>query len=101
MIENSTALQTATLISSGTYGATSFEVVEYADAARSDVTYVLTWTDGVVNEWEETYGDLAVALARVAAIIRCVTSEGELSFADDAAEFAPKAETFLGAVLEP
>ena len=57
-------------------------------------SYVLTWTDGL-EEWEETYGSLSSALARLALLAACSESGWEDGFADDEGEHVVRWEAFL------
>lgn len=56
------------------------EVTVWTDDDGS-TTVRLYWTDGVANEWEETYGSLSSALARLAILAYCGEDDWQSSFA--------------------
>ncbi|KOV84792.1 hypothetical protein [Nocardia sp. NRRL S-836] len=73
---------------------------------NADGKFVLWWFDYVVNEHEESFEDLSVAIARAAVLMRNIEEEHRRSaydpapcFVDDPGDFAPKATEFLGAQL--
>jgi hypothetical protein len=41
---------------------------------------ILSWTDYVINQWDEEYDNLAQALTRCALLIECEMSGWELGF---------------------
>jgi hypothetical protein len=41
---------------------------------------ILSWTDYVINQWDEEYDNLAQALTRCALLIECEMSDWELGF---------------------
>lgn len=47
---------------------------------QADGTATLWWADGVANEWLETHASTSLALARLAALVRCGESDWELGF---------------------
>jgi len=57
--------------------------------------YVLWWTDGVANDWEESYPALSLALARLAVLMRCGESDWERGFAESAFAFPTVAAEWL------
>ena len=63
---------------------------------------VVKWDDGVANAWEETYGSLSVALARLAALAYC--GEGDDPWGDcfrhDEDEWTAVAAEWLDTVVE-
>lgn len=67
--------------------------------AREDGKFSVWWFDYVVNEHEETFDELSVAVARVAVLMRCAEDDWESSFSDDAESFAVKARAFLDAAV--
>jgi hypothetical protein len=56
--------------------------------------YVLSWDDGVANQWVESYPTLPLALARAAAIAVCA-EESHRTFPHDEFEFVSVADAFL------
>jgi hypothetical protein len=62
---------------------------------KIDAAFKLRWTDYVVNEWEEVYPTLSVALARAAALVACGETDWESSFCHAPAEFSVNATEFL------
>jgi hypothetical protein len=60
--------------------------------------YLVEWHDFVANDWIERFDSLAVALARVAALVHCGSSDWAQGFATDAKAFAVVAEQFLDEV---
>ena len=64
-----------------------------AKVIATENTFVLWWTDCVINEWTETHPDLGTALARLAVLHHCVT-HGE-GFDVEPGDFAPVATAFL------
>ena len=56
--------------------------------------YRLTWTDNVVNTWEEYYPTLPIALARLSALAECVDFPDK-SFRAEPAKFITSAQEFL------
>ena len=66
-----------------------------AKVIATENTFVLWWTDCVINEWTETHPDLGTALARLAVLHHCVT-HGE-GFDVEPGDFAPVATAFLDA----
>jgi hypothetical protein len=75
----------------------SFTESEYFPSGRS--VYLLTWSDGVANEWYEYYDELHQALARVTLLAFIDTeSKGsglDRSFADTFQQFAVQADAFV------
>ena len=63
---------------------------------------VVKWNDGVANAWEETYGSLSVALARLAGLAYC--GEGDDPWGDcfrhDEDEWTAVAAEWLDTVVE-
>ena len=71
-----------------------------------DGKFALWWFDYVVNEHEEQFEELSVAVARAAVLMRSIEEEHRRSeddpapcFVDDPDDFATKATEFLGAQL--
>ena len=56
--------------------------------------YRLTWTDNVVNVWDEYYPTLPVALLRLSALAECIDFPDK-GFKIDATRFADYAQKFL------
>jgi hypothetical protein len=65
--------------------------------------WVLSWSDGIANEWNESYDFLSTAILRLAALAFCSEHDWEVGFrATDAAEFDPTARAFWTlAVTDP
>lgn len=62
-------------------------------------SHVVRWTDGI-SEWEETYGSLSSALARVAVLAACAESAWEDAFVDtDEAAHVARWEAFLASAV--
>lgn len=59
--------------------------------------FVLTWDDGVANEWTETFALPEHAFARVAALLHSART-GHL-FKDDSVGFTNRANAFLASVV--
>lgn len=67
--------------------------------------YMLEWTDslfgwGCNGEYEEIYDSLDVAIARVAALARCASTEWRYGFSHAPALFHSHAVAFIGNVAE-
>ena len=69
--------------------------------ANGEVIYRLQWNDYLVNEWNEYYATLSLALARVAVLSACVEEDLKndtslsLSFKFDSSTFADHAYQFI------
>ena len=68
--------------------------------ADGEAVYRVLWTDYAVNEWNEYYSSLAVALMRVAMLTATVEHElaeldATLSFTNDSTTFAHNAQMFI------
>lgn len=68
--------------------------------AGGEVIYRLQWTDYVVNEWNEFYATLSLALARVAVLSACIeedlrNEDSTLLFKNDSETFANHAYHFI------
>ena len=67
--------------------------------AEGEVIYRLQWTDYVVNEWNEFYATLSIALARVAVLSACVEEDlkntDKVLFKFDSDTFATHAYNFI------
>jgi hypothetical protein len=67
--------------------------------AEGEAIYRLQWTDYVVNEWNEFYATLSLALARVAVLSACIEedlkNEETLFFKSDSETFANHAYNFI------
>lgn len=57
--------------------------------------YELSWTDGVANDWKETYPLLSLALARFATLVACAENDWQKGFVSDNNEFVLNASLFL------
>ena len=57
--------------------------------------YSVEWHDFIANDWVERFDSLAVALARVAALVHCGSSDWASGFATDAQAFSVVADSFL------
>jgi len=55
----------------------------------------LVWGDGVTGRWCEKFPSVAIAVARVAALLNCKDSNWALGFADGAPDFAEKTADFF------
>lgn len=64
-------------------------------AEQPDGTGTLWWTDGVANDWAETYKDVATAVLRLAVLLACRQTDWVAGFATDPAEFARSAYGFF------
>ena len=78
----------------------TYEPSEHGNACQitvsSDETgYLVEWHDFVANDWLERFDSLAVALARVSALVRCGESDWASGFAGDAKAFSVVADSFL------
>lgn len=61
----------------------------------SVIGFRLVWTDGI-NDWDEVYSDLAIAVCRMGAVIKCFESKEDPSFEiQDPIEFAEKIKEVL------
>lgn len=58
---------------------------------------ILTWSDGVANEWGEIHTDMAHALARLAVLAHLAESNKSigLGFADAGEDFANRVDAFI------
>lgn len=68
--------------------------------AEGEAVYRLQWTDYVVNEWNEFYATLSLALARVAVLSACIeedlkNEDSTLLFKNDSETFANHAYNFI------
>jgi sugar phosphate isomerase/epimerase len=55
----------------------------------------LVWTDGI-NDWDEVYSNLSVAVCRMGAVIKCFENKEDPSFEiQDPIEFAEKIKEVL------
>jgi hypothetical protein len=67
--------------------------------AEGEVIYRLQWNDYVVNEWNEYYATLSLALARVAVLSACIEEEVKndttIMFKSDSSTFADHAYQFI------
>ena len=80
-------------------------VREVVVITREDVTarihekpngdHVLTWHDGIANEWSENYPDLPVALVRLACLMECERQGWATGFRDTPAEFTAHTIPFI------
>lgn len=62
------------------------EVTVWHDEDGS-TTVRIYWSDGVANDWEETYGSLSSAMARLALLAYCGEDGWQSSFATDDLDF--------------
>ncbi|CAL9677545.1 hypothetical protein SUDANB95_07870 (plasmid) [Actinosynnema sp. ALI-1.44] len=56
--------------------------------------FELCWSDGVVNEWTESYEHLSAAVARLAVLLHCGEHDFTVEFAHDPQAFAHDARDF-------
>lgn len=68
--------------------------------AQGEIVYRVQWVDYVVNEWNEYYATLSLALARVAVLTACVEEEVEnqnatLAFVNGSETFSQHAYNFI------
>jgi hypothetical protein len=72
--------------------------------AQSENVYRLQWTDYVINEWNEYYATLPLALARVAVLSACIETDDAddlpLLFKHDSTTFALQASKFINGQVE-
>ena len=61
--------------------------------------YILWWSDGVANEWEEFYPDLSSCLARLAVLVACGEHNFEPSFVQNGEDFRAVATDFFALTL--
>jgi hypothetical protein len=57
--------------------------------------FTLSWDDGLINLWEETYDSLALALMRLAALSKLADGDWLDAFTHDDEVFALRAKAFL------
>lgn len=60
-----------------------------------DGTYLLWWSDGVANDWEERYPTMALAMLRLAVLCQCAIESDRQFFAHQFAEFSVIGQDFL------
>jgi hypothetical protein len=60
--------------------------------------FAVRWSDLVANEWVERFETLAVAFARVSALVHCGANGWQRGFTTDANAFQIAAESFFGEV---
>ena len=60
--------------------------------------YVLKWSDGIANEWDEEYATLSAALSRLAALVYCGEHEWDLFFTMLPGGHEAEAKNFFEAV---
>lgn len=77
-----------------------YEPSEHGNACQitvssDDIGYSVEWHDFVANDWVERFDSLAVALARVAALVHCGSSDWASGFATDSQAFSVVADSFL------
>ena len=60
---------------------------------HGDSSFVLWWHDGTSDEWEETFESEAVAMLRLACLVRC--AETDALFVEQPHNFIEPAEEFL------
>ena len=64
-----------------------------AKIEKVDAVYKLSWTDNVVNEWEEFYPTITLANARLELLLKSV--ENDSLFSTTPEEFAKEFQTLL------
>jgi hypothetical protein len=62
-------------------------------------TIALRWNDGVVNEWEEYYDSLSLALLRLAALARCAEDGFDVFFAQGDGDFPVVGKAMLNGLV--
>lgn len=67
---------------------------------REDGKFVLWWFDYIVNEHQEEFDDLPLAVARASVLLRCVEKEGGGVFSEGPEGFTTKATAFLDSIEE-
>jgi len=77
-----------------------FITVDYFTNTANEAVYRVQTTDYVINEWNEYFATLSLALMRVATLTACiefeVNHEGEsLAFVNDPSVFADHAHRFI------
>lgn len=76
------------------YNYTIYTELPAADNADSG-TALIVWSDGVANEWEETYPSLAHALGRLALLQFCQQKNWEIGFTNDPEIFTEHLQQFF------
>jgi hypothetical protein len=76
-----------------------FNYTIYTEHAASDNAdsgnALIIWSDGVANEWEETYPSLAHALGRLALLQFCQQKNWEIGFTNDPETFTENLHEFF------
>lgn len=60
------------------------QVITFSDGSTN---VALRWSDGLANTWEETFGSLSSAMARLAILAYCGEDEWNTEFVSDGLEF--------------
>jgi len=62
---------------------------------KGEREYTLHWTDGVANDWTESYPLLSLALARFATLVACAENDWQKGFVSSNNDFVLNASLFL------
>lgn len=62
---------------------------------ETELGFTLSWDDGLINLWEETYDSLALALMRLAVLSKLADGDWWDGFTHDEEVFEIRAQAFL------
>ena len=72
---------------------------ELEEWVQCEAGYLLWWSDGVANEWDEFYPELSACLARLAVLVKCAEDNFESTFVHSDKEFGEVATNFFTGCL--
>ena len=73
---------------------------EIEEWVQCEEGFLLWWSDGVANEWEEFHPDLSACLARLAVLVKCAEDNFETSFVHSDKDFGRVASEFFSSCLD-